>query len=1193
MVDYSHESPSPEPSTESSRESVPHTPIESNLESTPKSILPLSRSEQVWASPAFLKRKNHAITSLDSSYDPFAASLETVEDSAPKRLKFGRASGQWRYVERTPSPKKDIEAVSLREKVGKGPVEEQLSDLVQTTGDGPSISEPGGVRSEQRETPSAQEDIPSTQEAIPSPQEANPSPQAEERPVERDVTASKSSQMSQPSAKTEALEPFQLDNDGITQPPSSPQILPLTSSRLPPVSPLDERKPGSAHFPESTQTMASNEHEEAKIPFVREFKNELSISDQLGSGFDIENSPIPQRRRPSISIDQPSLLLSSSQSQQHAFLKESHGDRDLGLQSHGPNEAQYGPAGDHPLRDNIYFESENDIEQSGVEDSSLHPPPIQGAKSSKVEDPASRISFAANETDSGVLIAPSTLDKAGKVMGKDVHSKEASESLQSVSDNEEPLTLYEDEIDVQAFQANEGGYSDANTKDLGDANDEQMKQAQADLKTSAKRSIEIIEIASDDDEDEDEAEEEYEDESEPGEDDEAVEDGSIDEEEGGKDDVERLDAEAEAMGEEDEGGEDDSHIRVDTNNYRDDTPQSGIDLGGEVDVGLRDELSSGAEDQAREEGKAIEGNQIEVEESSEDKVGENSEEEVGQSHEDEVEQGPDDESNESYGDEVEAERGIENELGDEGSLDSIPAPRAVESNEKYNMEDQGLPIDAFKGDTDEVDHQEATGDAKAETGGLSDVSTNTDDSKQDRGDKPGQDPLHGDAESGSYGSQDDTGRTPPGKAPINEMKVSSAVVDNTEQHLPDNISETSLPDKPNRPLLTPRLSGLEQSFRSTGQETSEDSSTSQGNNDSKKSGGPTQLFTPMATQQAELHLDGSSFESTKSEQGIASRPSSSHQLKASHEVEQGGQHRTANAEVLGYSSEVNDTIEGQKEAIKESLPIMSVKPSDDGGAMDSNERQDMEQSLELIDDSEQIDSSQEAVGDAIPDKQPAKSAAPITLGFRTASSYYPSLPSLSQHYGTSTDVFGIVVAGTKPVKAKVGRRDYHETAYLSDPQSVIDRNAFPSTAAQIFRPYLRSLPAVQPGDAILLRDFKVQSSNKKPSLVSTASSAWAVFRKNEEVQMRGPPVELGPEERGFAKGIQHWWTSLSPDAKAKIEESIPSEKDSQEGRFRHSPSGQNGSKRRHGLRSGKRYPEGSVENSGLHELRDGTKYRDS
>lgn len=158
-------------------------------------------------------------------------------------------------------------------------------------------------------------------------------------------------------------------------------------------------------------------------------------------------------------------------------------------------------------------------------------------------------------------------------------------------------------------------------------------------------------------------------------------------------------------------------------------------------------------------------------------------------------------------------------------------------------------------------------------------------------------------------------------------------------------------------------------------------------------------------------------------------------------------------------------------------------------------------------------------------------------GFRTNLSYFVPLAALTSHFATTVDILAIALSRTPVTRSSSGPRDYNQTLYITDPSSLALQNSL--TAAQIFRPNNRCFPLVEKGDALLLRAFKVQSFQKRPSLLSTESGAWAVFRKGANVQIRGPPVEFGAEERGFARGLWDWWASLSDDTRKRFEDAVP------------------------------------------------------
>ena len=163
-------------------------------------------------------------------------------------------------------------------------------------------------------------------------------------------------------------------------------------------------------------------------------------------------------------------------------------------------------------------------------------------------------------------------------------------------------------------------------------------------------------------------------------------------------------------------------------------------------------------------------------------------------------------------------------------------------------------------------------------------------------------------------------------------------------------------------------------------------------------------------------------------------------------------------------------------------------------------------------------------------------------GFRTTYDYYSTLPTLAESYNNNTSVLAVVVASSNPIRATTGPRDFNQTLYLASPYPKIHSDF---TIAQLFRPYSSALPHPIPsGAVILLKEFKVQSFQRKMSLLSTETSAWAVFdhalstnQSNMEVSTPGPPLEFGAAERGVAWGLGKWWTTLNKQAKTKIEDS--------------------------------------------------------
>jgi len=165
---------------------------------------------------------------------------------------------------------------------------------------------------------------------------------------------------------------------------------------------------------------------------------------------------------------------------------------------------------------------------------------------------------------------------------------------------------------------------------------------------------------------------------------------------------------------------------------------------------------------------------------------------------------------------------------------------------------------------------------------------------------------------------------------------------------------------------------------------------------------------------------------------------------------------------------------------------------------------------------------------------------PPPPGFRTSLSYFVPLATLQSHFTLAVDILAIVLNTTSVTRATSGPKDYNQTIYITDPSSSVLRS--PVMTAQIFRSHDKCFPVVEEGDALLLRDFKVQSFRRQLSLLSTQSSAWAEFRKDADVQVRGPPVEFGAEERGFARGLWRWWAGLDHGVKDSLRGGVPKDK---------------------------------------------------
>lgn len=165
----------------------------------------------------------------------------------------------------------------------------------------------------------------------------------------------------------------------------------------------------------------------------------------------------------------------------------------------------------------------------------------------------------------------------------------------------------------------------------------------------------------------------------------------------------------------------------------------------------------------------------------------------------------------------------------------------------------------------------------------------------------------------------------------------------------------------------------------------------------------------------------------------------------------------------------------------------------------------------------------------------------LRTGVKTALSYYPPLSSLNEHFSQLIDIIAIAVdESTKPERAKSGPKDYHTTLRLVDPS--LDPTAKSRTSAQIFRPDRQALPTTHRGDVVVLRNFKVQTAKHKWILLSTNSSAWAVFSINlnaesvfDDITMSGPPIEYADGELAHLKKLAQWWQEEAEEAYAAFE----------------------------------------------------------
>ncbi|KAK2698615.1 hypothetical protein QWA68_002675 [Fusarium oxysporum] len=161
----------------------------------------------------------------------------------------------------------------------------------------------------------------------------------------------------------------------------------------------------------------------------------------------------------------------------------------------------------------------------------------------------------------------------------------------------------------------------------------------------------------------------------------------------------------------------------------------------------------------------------------------------------------------------------------------------------------------------------------------------------------------------------------------------------------------------------------------------------------------------------------------------------------------------------------------------------------------------------------------------------------LVKSLRTNLPDFLSLKMLSRNsIDKMTDILAVITQSPPPPhRPKHGPRDFMLTLCLTDPSTAPTQ----VRVAHIFRPHLTSLPDVESGDVILLRRVKVVSMKGRGFGVrSEDGSSWAVSKYNEReilTQVKGPPIEITPEEIQYAKGLRHWWSLQDDNAMGKIE----------------------------------------------------------
>lgn len=157
----------------------------------------------------------------------------------------------------------------------------------------------------------------------------------------------------------------------------------------------------------------------------------------------------------------------------------------------------------------------------------------------------------------------------------------------------------------------------------------------------------------------------------------------------------------------------------------------------------------------------------------------------------------------------------------------------------------------------------------------------------------------------------------------------------------------------------------------------------------------------------------------------------------------------------------------------------------------------------------------------------------LSRALRTELSEFTALKVLRYHINSKLDVLAVATTpSTEPQRGKGTSRQYLTVFNITD-VSIAPGGV---TEIQVFRPYKDALPIIQAGDGVLLRNFQVISvKNKGFALRSEDASSWAVFKDEEEPEIRGPPVELGAGEKKHIGLLKKWYGDLDATMMAKLD----------------------------------------------------------
>ncbi|RMZ90832.1 hypothetical protein DV736_g1915, partial [Chaetothyriales sp. CBS 134916] len=158
-----------------------------------------------------------------------------------------------------------------------------------------------------------------------------------------------------------------------------------------------------------------------------------------------------------------------------------------------------------------------------------------------------------------------------------------------------------------------------------------------------------------------------------------------------------------------------------------------------------------------------------------------------------------------------------------------------------------------------------------------------------------------------------------------------------------------------------------------------------------------------------------------------------------------------------------------------------------------------------------------------------------SVGLTTSIAYYTPLTFLHEHFNQLVDIIAICASDSvPPEQATRGPKEWHTSLRIADPSC--DAKAGSGSVVQLFRYEKDAVPSTKRGDAVILRDFKVETRKHEAVLLSTNSSSWAVFDGSldersmvEEPVVSGPPLEYGRGETAYVRKMVRWWADEGHD----------------------------------------------------------------